>query len=711
MNGQCSAIGGRLVAIALALLAVPAATAAQDEDETRAIDTAGLVIEASAGWDGVVDQTAPIPISLLLSNFTDQMLEGELILSDSMNGYEVSLGEVVLAPNSTRRVTSVQAMIEWYECYATLRSGNRVLWRRELPLSTGQAFDADVNYALFVSEGGRRLQLPGAIADTSVFAADDQAVAEEAGRPFRCLTVKSFQIPDHFGPLVVTQAVIFPETVDPRALNRLQCQALADWVTQGGTVFFSESSVDLISRVLEATPLEAGDPHPVPGFRRTAVGLGAICTYVGPLTTSAGESVRDQIAASIAGLRGRHITTLVDTGNMYHQRGGRADLNRGLIVAFFLLYGFLSGVVSLLLFRATQRRVAVYTVTVVLAASIVAGVLGGMLRLSQGDLRWITVTQAGEGGAVQVGRVDVQSAGGRNTLVSVRGNRPDLQYIERNRWFYSYGWFAEPERSHVAFTWQPSMQRSERDVYQVRVPITPWGRRDLQAVDYVESMRPFPFELEYEPAVDDDLEAEEAAESESMDSDMVGGMQEFSMPRGEFRLRLVNNLGADLEDCWLIVGVTHDLPDTGQPAQPGRMRIVPMGRSGRLTVQNVPAIQSGGPVDVYHFEGLPAIRAGETLQRSFGASFAIQDNWDLRRTWEGGSFNPPRISRMGVATAWIVGRLKDSPGLRIDRPGTDFTPQEELHLFVQEIRPDEMPDADLFRTKPPADETPADESD
>jgi len=52
---------------------------------------------------------------------------------------------------------------------------------------------------------------------------------------------------------------------------------------------------------------------------------------------------------------------------------------------------------------------------------------------------------------------------------------------------------------------------------------------------------------------------------------------------------------------------------------------------------------------------------------------------------------------MDTTSAWIVGRLSESPVLQLDERHNEFTLQENgLHLFIQELRPEDMPDASLF---------------
>ena len=51
---------------------------------------------------------------------------------------------------------------------------------------------------------------------------------------------------------------------------------------------------------------------------------------------------------------------------------------------------------------------------------------------------------------------------------------------------------------------------------------------------------------------------------------------------------------------------------------------------------------------------------------------------------------------MGTASAWIIGRIENSPSMLIDEQRSDFVRQNQLHLFVQEILPMDMPDASVF---------------
>jgi hypothetical protein len=661
------------------MLFVGASPAIAQTDETRDdSDTPGLVIEATAGWDGTVDQSAPVPISFLISNYSKRPIEGQFVLSDPMNGHVVLLGEVYIAPEGTRRFTSIQSLTNWFECFATLEFGGHVLWRRELALHTGNTFLANVNYALLIDDSGRTLPLPGATNTAGLQVSTELTVAGEAGRQIECLTVKSWQVPNHPGAIIVAQAVLFPERSGAiKSLNRIQWQALAEWMCLGGTIFVHNESADIVDRLNELAPLEAGERMPSGEDSVRRVGLGAIHEYSLPLFSSGGETMRQQIATAVANLPKHHITTITGSAGINNHQVGRADINRGLVVAFFVLYTFISGAVTLVLFRLTRRRIALYTVTVVLGASVLSGVLGGILRVSEGDLRWMTVTQSGAGGLVQIGRIDVQSAGGRNKTVAISGERTDLQSVGTPPRYYS--WNQRP-MGYPPFSWQPNLAKSDTGIYKVNVPMTPWGIRRLYATAYDKTSQGMDFNLKFEPHILP--RSEDGAESDSTD-----------MPAGDFSLTLVNRFPFDVSDCWLVIGATRWA--SGQTiSQQGN-------RSGLLSYFPRPpqavVPTKDGLIDVYHMKQLHSLPSDEIRTESFEAEFEFKNaDWDMSRTFQGGSVTPPRISRLGTASAWIIGRIQNPPGLSIDRAGTDFVPQESLHLFIQEIRPENMPDASLF---------------
>lgn len=661
-------------------------SSAQTDDPRAEVKSAFIEVEASAGWDGLVDQSTPVPVSLLLTNYSDRQIEATLTLNDPINGYEVSLGEVFLGPNATRRLTSIQSLTDWFECYATLRTDDTLLWRQELQLTTGREFDSWHRFALFIDDTGRGP--PAVVGNQKSYPLQTQGhvVAGPDGRPVEWVTVKTWQVPNHFGPLMMAQAVVFPEDADADALNPAQWGAIAGWMCQGGIVFVSSASDEVAEALTRASPLQPEPRADNVAADLQRIGLGALYRYQEPLYAPDNQAVRGSLAAMISQRpdRAALVSNLATSATVGFSRNGRADANRVLVIVVFTFYALLSGPVPLLMFRWSRRRVAVYLGSLVLTACLLSGVLGGFLRFSEGDLTWSTVTKLGAGGAVQVGNLTVQSAGGRNTQMCVQGRFPDLQFTGTDQGYSTWMWRTRWDSEYPAFTWQPSLARGESDRYQIQVPMTPWGRRKLLATEFCPGLPQLEFTLQ--PA-----EVASAAESEATPG---SDAESNGIAGGRFTLRLVNSLPYTITDCWLVIGTTTD----GAAIPTNRRSVVPRG-----FVQDVPQ-QDSGLVDVYSNHRLSDLAAGSTLTEVIDARFERQeDAWEFSRDIGRGQVRVPRISAVTGATAWLIGRVADSPSLRIDSAGSDFMERGSLHVIVQEIDPEQFPDA-LRNVRPPAEQ-------
>jgi hypothetical protein len=259
------------------------------------------------------------------------------------------------------------------------------------------------------------------------------------------------------------------------------------------------------------------------------MGLGAIYEYSGELFRDDGAATMQAIGKAAAGLLRQHISQFVSAGQVgsYYQRGGRADRNRMLVAGFFGLYTLFSGLVVMAMFRRSRRHVAMYTVVVVAVASAAAGLMGGMLRFSYGDVQVFTVTQAGSGGSVQMAKLTAQSAGGRNTRIAVQGPGPDLQNTEKSRSRYFYGWH-QAAIGFPPFSYQPNQATKLPDVYQVDLPISPWGQRDLVATSFDPELSELEIKINYK----------EPPPHVAASKGTVNGV---AVPAGEFTFRVVNN--------------------------------------------------------------------------------------------------------------------------------------------------------------------------
>ncbi len=662
-------------------------------DERDNADTQGLNIDAIAGWDNLVDRSSPVPVSFLLQNYSNRIIEGRLTLSDPANRTEIVIGEVTLAPNSTRRFATIRSFDDdWFECFAALKSGRDVLWRRELSIATG-SFEKNSNYALFIDESGRRPLFkqpkPAAVTVPVVnpFGEELRVLSEEQGRPVKNLSVTSWQLPDHPGPLMAVQSVIFPEATDARLITLQQWSALARWLCQGGHIFLHAESKAVFEELSKAAPLSYEATETNGSFRTTRIGLGTIHQYQQPMMGSAGAVVRDGMRSKIARLNKTQMLMLADSIQYTPDETGQAQVTRVYVIGFFGLFTFLSGVMSLLLMRLSKRKMAVYFTSVIVGASVSAGVLGAWLRMSPGDLTWVSVTQVGAGGAVQIARVDVQSAGSRSNQVAVKGDSPDLQFVRRSRqqnFFYG----RLPARRTLPFNWQPNLIVGEEDTYQIDVPINPWGRRKMFATGFVKDMPRLDFSLKFEPSAHSD-------ETQASSNRVIP-------PSGQFRLSITNNLPAGASsDAWLVVGATRwstaDFRDNYGYYNPPP--VAGAGNTGRV-------------VDIYHLEDVTLPPPGESRTMEFPASFDYehyQQTLQLHANDDRIRLTFPEIERRGDASAWIIATLNASPNLAIDEPRTQFLPQGDAHILIQQIRPEDMPDGSLFIGNAPA--TPATEGD
>lgn len=700
-------------------LAVPTGASAQEADDEirKDIDTPGLMIEAAAGWDGIVDHNSATSVALLITNQSAGITRGEIVLKDPINNKELSLGEVVIAPDTSRRLNTIQNLSEWYECLAEFRTGGAVLWRRDLPLNTGKQFFENISYVLFVDDGGRSLQLPGAIVDSSSIGSNSLQIAAASGRPVHCLTAKTWQVPNHHGPMIPVQALLFREGASERILNRRQCEAIGEWICQGGTLFLHEESDDLMAALIKAAPLKSrvASVSKNGEFSIRRLGLGAIYEYSQPLFAQEGHSTRKRIAEAVSLLPKHHIATLVSRGSLQNPRGGRADRNRILVGGFFVIYAFLSGAVTIMLFRLSQRKIGLYALFVVAGACVLSAVLGGMLRFSEGDLNWMTVTQPGAGGAVQVAQIQVQSAGGRNTKVAVKGTHADLQFTGHARRYY---YWRNDSTGIGPFTWQRNQASGDgaETAYQIGVPMTPFGTRRLYGTGFQAGLPRLGFRIRFSravppptPSIPEPLPQTTEPEMEA-EPDMIEATVASSVVAapGTVTVSVANHLPFDLIDCWVVIGVSPPSPAQAPAAAPVPQSVpgqpIPTRQIRPMSTPQamISLAPSGTSPDFYQMIRIGGISAGETWSEASTASFnPFQNAWDLHRAWEFGQIILPRLSRAGTSSAWFVGRLKESPILEIDSRRSDFFAHDGLHLYVQEILPDDIPDAAAFFSPPP----------
>ena len=289
---------------------------------------------------------------------------------------------------------------------------------RQIPFSTGTIFRQGYNCALYVDIEARELTIRGRISGLSSGQEATAAATPErtTGREVHCISVKPWTLPRHIGPLTAVQAIIIADDQAATDLNHLQWKALAEWVSQGGTVFIPMSLNEAEERLLKAAPLRGLAAGLSEDDSVRQVGLGCIRRYAGTLRKDEDADARRVLAESIAHIRKNEIYSHQSIGNGT-AHGNMATRNRLRVIGFFAVYMFLSGIVPLVLVRSSKKRIAIFTATIVVSAAGLAGLLDGYLRSSKGNIHLTTIAKLTPGGAIEVGNVSAQSAGGRSSMV------------------------------------------------------------------------------------------------------------------------------------------------------------------------------------------------------------------------------------------------------------------------------------------------------
>lgn len=663
-------IGYRFIAVLLLCALTSSAIAQGQNAEPRQPDFPGLDIQAVPGWDGYVDQSAPMPFSFLLSNYSQDTIEGELTLTDPESERTINLGTIFIGQNGVRRFSSIQALPDWYQCVAKFSHEGRILWQRELALTTGKDFSEDLNYLLFVDDGTRMLLLP---VNEKVGGGMGRFVPEPGrGRTVQPLAVKTWQIPQHPGPLTVAQAIVFSEATKVELLNEAQWDAVGKWIGLGGTVFVSEKSTDVIDRLKKVTPLGAQPGILLDGLTVYRCGTGSIREYAGPLFSATDVETPRQIAESASHLSRYNTISMLESTELRRWESRNSEITRMWVLTVFVIYTLLSSS-AIFFFRMSRRNIMLFTGSVVGFTCVAAIILGGFLRTSRGDLRWVTVTTAGPGGLLQIGKIDVQSAGGRNTQMTIQGRDADLQLSESDESpnDYYYGYYHQPASTQPhfpAFTWQASRLTEEAETYQIKVPINPWGRRRLYATAFQPLERGVDIEISY--ALPTTLPPQQAAQ--------IGTINGLS---GTFNVKASSSLPFDLENCQILI-------IRSQLSRPNAGSIVAPSFSG-----SSPSVQDSGlqmePVQSLAHLGRLSTSAPVIVTTSPGSGVAKEAMDQLRRGGIGELF--PQLPYEGTTSVWIVGQVTKSPILAIDQQRSDFEVFDEQHWYVQEVLPEQMP--------------------
>ncbi|MFO1002812.1 MAG: hypothetical protein U0936_20980 [Planctomycetaceae bacterium] len=672
-----------LLLIAITNLIGLSSLAAQSNDtgEERKPDYPGLDIQAVVGWDGRVEVDAPVPISFLISNQSGEVLEGQFILTDSETDREINLGDVFVGPGSTRRFSAVLDLSDWNGCVAEYTDGSQVFWTRELPLMTGKDFSEEVNYLLFVEDGGRALQLPIAKDSGEVPSATSgspqAATADSApgrysprlgyGQDVQPVSVKFWQVPQHPGPLTVAQAMLFSDSAKFDMLNDGQWDAIGRWICQGGTIFIHESAKEVFERLRKAAPLRTQPAVLLDEHQVHRCGAGSIREYSGALFSADDTGTITRLLGAISRLSRYSILSVPDDLPRNYVGSSNANFTRMMVLAVFSIYTLFSGVVALLLFRSTRRTVVSYTVSVVLIACLAAGVLGTVLRNSRGDLHWQSVILGSPGGAIQAATIEVQSAGGRTTRLAVQGKNADLQLLRNRSWdnYSRYAIYGNRENQGVpgykAFTVQPNLLKDQVDAFQIHVPLTPWGVRQNIAAAYDPDSK----------GVHLDLKFRSDGPASGATTTSPGDSWTYVVP-GQWTISATNNLPFDLRECRLLL--TTSVPQ------------VSANYNSRAYASATTDIQFDTGRGQVNIDDLSAAATKSALGSN--TAFVVRgDNvWYRNR-----DMIEPEPAFPGASELWFIARVFNSPLLTVNDEFSDFEHLDGVHYYMQRVPQEEIP--------------------
>lgn len=655
-----------------------------DPDEGRKPDYPGLDIQAVVGWDGRVEVNAPVPISFLISNQSSEVLEGQFVLSDPESEREINLGDVFVGPGSTRRFSSVLDLSDWNDCIAEYTDGSQVFWTRQLPLMTGKDFSEEVNYLLFVDDGGRALQLP-MVKDSGEAQSESTGTSQAAsveskndryssrlgfGRDVLPVSVKSWQIPQHPGPLTVAQAMLLSDSAKFDMLNDAQWDAIGRWICLGGTIFIHESSKEVLERLRKAAPLRTQPAVLLGEHQVHRCGAGSIREYSGALFSADDSGTVQGLLRASSRLSRYSILSVPDELPREYVGSSNANYTRMMVLAVFSIYTLFSGVVTLLLFRSNRRTVVTYSVSVVLIACLAAGVLGTALRNSRGDLHWQSVLLGSPGGIVQAATIEVQSAGGRTTRVAVRGKNSDLQLLrnspfDRNNYYARYGMYSSSENKgatgYKAITVQPNLLKDDVDAFQIHVPLTPWGVRQNIAAAYAPDSQ----------GVHLDLKFRSDGQASGATTTSYGDSWVYTVP-GQWIIAATNKLPFDLRECRLLV--TTSVP---QVSANNNSTVY------ALSASNVQFDTGRGEIMM---EDLPAAATKSASGSNTALTVTAANSWYRNRTTI-----EPEPAFPGASELWFIARVFESPLLTINDESSDFEHLDGVHYYMQPVPQEEIP--------------------
>lgn len=618
---------------------------AQAIDETDVIQLLpGLDIEARMGLGMLSSSDEPAAITAFIRNNTNKTIEGRLQVSDRWRGSKLNLGEIYLAPGQVRRFCTIKNFKNWGSPMLAFVSEGKTVWQQPLMWSgySNNAQQGAYRVAI-LHDGGTdhqfRIELPVTstmtITETSSRYGWQDSVNvgfTEAGYPLVTSNIKTWQIPDHFAPLEPVRAIVALDSVDSDKLNAAQITAITSWIATGGAFYLPVQSEELLDRIERALPfaISPADVNNTLAVRQC--GLGQIVLYPNALFGDSTFAAEETIYRSIATLPRQVIRPSASVDLLQRPPSYGRNATRVAIMAYFFGYLILSVVPIIFVTTKLKRKVLPYTIGLVGIGCLAAAVLGATLRNSTGESRLLTLTVPGENGAVQFADIEVRSTGGIGSTVSISGQKPDLQAQSPSPQ-YSYYYYGAQNNNGMdfeGFDWRANEAEVD-DRYQLQSAITPWGTRRLRATDF-----------------------DSTGTAPDVELNLTGPPQNTNV---NGTIRISNTGTAAIQNVRLV------------------LQQAPINRNGSSPLQTVIGLK----------DLIPNQQIQKTLQFNAGrGQTEIHLNAALFQ------FTLPTSTAPNQVRAFLVGTLDQSPRLKFEEENSDFELDHEAHLWVYEIRPDQI---------------------
>lgn len=680
----------RRLVVSLLYIATSSACLGQAANSNTTSDFPGLDIQAQVGWDGFIDQTAPLPISFLVTNQSEKLLEGELRLKDPISGKSLNLGELAIGPGGSKRFSTIQTLLNWESCFAEYTDGAQVFWTRSLSLANERYNATGGAVMLVIDDGGRKFVFPtdksavgGVVPDQTVYT---PPVGQ--GHVVQALSIGSWQLPTHPGPLTTAQSAVLTESAKPESLNDAQWDAMGRWICMGGTLFIHESTPEVVKRAEKACPLSVLPAREVDGFTEHPACAGQIRVYRGRMFS--GDDLTTPLSLATATSRQSRpaLFRALTASPLVVYDSPASERTRNWVILVFTIYTLISGGVTFLLFRFSRSRLKIYTISVVTIASVAAAGLGVMLRSSRGDAAWNSVTQLTETGAVQAARIAVRSAGGRNFQLEVTGPKVDLQVTETDALNVGYDRYSYPYHDrfgmNARFTAPPfSLATNLSDVtdaFRIQVPVRPWGEREAIAVGFLPSVSGISVKLRYWPPFARGEMADTITSVEQVEA-IVGtsGFPNDAVLQGTWIVEVLNESRFELLDCKL--SVTKSSVRGYDGADPPYQRFDLTSKVSERVLQNSDLVHQVGLIEI------GSVAPKESKSSPADASIRWSNQYESYF-----DSNSVSICYPGGTQAKLVAGIKESPGLRINESASDFRAGEtRSHLVLLPIDNNDLP--------------------